>query len=75
MESVLGQPPTFFAGDTKRARLFMTYQQDTPIRGSYTPAGVITLHVPAADLAEAPKASTHRRNEPCTPRPRSPPPP
>ncbi len=58
MESVLGQPPTFFAGDTKRARLFMTYQQDTPIRGSYTPAGVITLHVPAADLAEAPKAST-----------------
>jgi len=58
MESVLGQPPTFFAGDTKRARLFMTYQQDTPIRGSYTPAGVITLHVPAADLAEAPRATT-----------------
>ncbi len=58
MESVLGQPPTFFAGDTKRARLFMTYQQDTPIQGSYTPAGVITLHVPAADLAEAPNAST-----------------
>jgi len=58
MESVLGQPPTFFAGGTKRARLFMTYQQDTPIRGSYTPAGVITLNVPAAALAEAPKAST-----------------
>jgi len=58
MESVLGQPPTFFAGDTKRARLFMTYQQDTPIRGSYTPAGVITLHVPATALAEAPTATT-----------------
>ncbi len=50
--------PTFFAGDTKRARLFMTYQQDTPIRGSYTPAGVITLHVPATALAEAPTATT-----------------
>lgn len=58
MESVLGQAPTFFAGDTKRARLFMTYQQDKTIAGSYTPNGLITLHVPAGDLAEAATATS-----------------
>ena len=58
MESVVGGPPTFFAGDTKRTRLFMTYEQDKSISGSYTKAGLITLHVPAADLAEIPTART-----------------
>ena len=61
MESVLGQAPTFFAGDTRRARLFMTYQQEKTIAGSYTPAGLITLHIPAADLAEEPTATTSAR--------------
>jgi len=62
MESVVGGPPTFFAGDTKRTRLFMTYEQDKSISGSYTKAGLITLHVPAADLAEVPTArSTDQR--------------
>ncbi len=58
MESVVGGSPTFFAGDTKRTRLFMTYEQDKSISGSYTKAGLITLHVPAADLAEVPTART-----------------
>jgi len=58
MESVVGRSPTFFAGDTTRTRLFMTYQQDKSISGSYTKAGLITLHVPAADLAEVPTART-----------------
>jgi len=62
MESVVGGPPTFFAGDTRRARLFMTYEQDKSVSGSYTKAGLITLHVPAADLAEVPTArSTDQR--------------
>ncbi len=40
----------------------MTYEQDKSISGSYTKAGLITLHVPAADLAEVPTArSTNQR--------------
>lgn len=54
MESVAGQAPTFFAGDTKRTRLFMTYQQEIPATGSVdTTAGTVTVKVPLAALAGA----------------------
>lgn len=59
MESVGGGAPTFFAGDTKRTRLFMTYQQEAPATGSYDPAtGTITVRVPAASLPADLRAAT-----------------
>lgn len=54
MESVAGSAPTFFAGDTQRTRLFMTYQQEKPATGTVdAKAGTITVQVPLSTFAGA----------------------
>jgi hypothetical protein len=62
MESVLGQTPRFFAGDTAPTsvvgeQVSMLYDSNTSIPGSVQ-GNTITLHVPYADIRAAKKGHT-----------------
>lgn len=60
MESDGGAAPTFYDGETLTLSdthgKFITYNPARTIAGSFTPAGVVTLNVPVADVGGNPKA-------------------